>query len=182
MRELRELRISRHGLAAKTARQERKQARSFCHVTNTTLRNPSQTHSARASHDVDSMPTQGDQLRDRFRRFAARIVKFARTLPRDPAADGVTRQLSRAGTGASANYHSACRGRSRAEFIARLGVALDEADEAERWLGVVKESGLARGGELEWLVGESGELRAILFASVTTARLNQRASLDHEAL
>ena len=126
------------------------------------------------------MPTQGDLLRERFRRFAARIVKFARTLPRDPAADGMARQLSRAGAGASANYHSACRGRSRAEFIARLGVALDEADEAERWLGVLKESGLASGAELEWLLDESAELRAILFASVTTARLNQRALQDEQ--
>ena len=128
------------------------------------------------------MPTQGDQLRERFRRFAVRIVRFARTLPREPAADGLARQLSRAGTGASANYHSACRGRSRAEFIARLGVALDEADEAKHWLGVVKESALASGAELEWLLRESGELRAILFSSVTTARLNQRATKSQQDL
>ena len=81
---------------------------------------------------------------------------------------------------ASPNYHSACRGRSRAEFISRLGVALDEADEAERWLEVLKDSGLASGAEVEWLSGESGELRAILFASVTTARLNRRADLNED--
>jgi four helix bundle protein len=121
-------------------------------------------------------PTEADRLRLRVRNFAVRVVKFARTLPGDAPAQSVARQLTRAGTGASANYHSACRGRSRAEFISRLAVALDEADESFMWLTVTKESGIASGSELEWLIGESGELRAIFFASVTTARLNRRGT------
>ena len=96
-------------------------------------------------------------------------------MPLDPGAEGVVGQLSRAGTGASANYYSACRARSRAEFISRLAIALDEADEASHWLSVAKESDLASGSEFDWLLRESSELRAILFASLTTARLNQRA-------
>jgi four helix bundle protein len=121
-------------------------------------------------------PTEADRLRARFRAFAVRVVKFARTLPADGPSQNIARQLTRAGTGASANYHSACRGRSRAEFIARLAIALDEADEACMWLDVIKEGGITQGDELEWLIDESGELRAILFASVNTARLNQRAT------
>jgi four helix bundle protein len=118
--------------------------------------------------------TEADRLRARLRAFAVRIVKFARALPPDGSAQAIARQLTKAGTGTSANYHSACRGRSRAEFIARLAVALDEADEACMWLEVIKDSDIARGEELEWLIGESGELRAILFASVNTARMNQQ--------
>ena len=75
------------------------------------------------------MPTEADRLRLRVRDFAVRIVKFARTMPGDAPAQSVARQLTRAGMGVSANYHSACRGRSRAEFIARLAIALDQADE-----------------------------------------------------
>ena len=111
-----------------------------------------------------------------MRRFAVRILKFVRTLAHDPATDTVARQLARAGTGVSANYHSACRGRSRAEFIARLGVALDEADEACHWLLATKESGLSNGPELDWLLDESAQLRAILYASLSTARSNDRRS------
>jgi four helix bundle protein len=109
-----------------------------------------------------------------MRAFAVRVLKFSRTLPRDGPAQAIAKQLAKAGTGVSANYHSACRGRSRAEFIARLAIALDESDETSMWLAVIKESALSEGDELNWLIGESGELRAILFASVRTARLNLR--------
>jgi four helix bundle protein len=127
-----------------------------------------------------NVPTRGDELRERMRRFAVRVLAFVRTLARDPATDTVARQLARAGGGVSSNYHSACRGRSRAEFIARLGVALDEADEACHWLLALKESGIANGPELDWLSGEGAELRAILYASVSTARRNKRRWDDGE--
>ena len=74
-----------------------------------------------------------------------------------------------------ANYRSSRRGRSRAEFVARLGVVADEAEETEGWLEMLKEAGLADGPELGWLLNESRELRAIFVRSVTTARANHRA-------
>ena len=76
----------------------------------------------------------------------------------------------------SANYHSAGRARSRDEFIARLGVVVDEADESVHWLTVLRDSALAAGKELEWLIAESGELRAIFSASLSTARRNHRGN------
>jgi four helix bundle protein len=112
------------------------------------------------------------QLRARVKRFAIRILKFVRTLSRDPATAEVAGQLARCGPSVSANYHAACRGRSRAEFIAKLGLVLEEADETEHWLDVLKDGGLASGAELTWLRGEAAELRAIFFASVDTARTN----------
>jgi four helix bundle protein len=124
--------------------------------------------------------SQADDLAARLKRFATRVIKFARTLPREPAADVIVRQLVGAGTGESANYHSARRGRSRAEFISKLNVAAEEADEAEHWLIVIDGSDLVRSAssrkELEWLMNEAKELRAILVASVRTARTNQRRS------
>jgi four helix bundle protein len=114
----------------------------------------------------------GAELRARVKRFAIRIVKCVRAVPRDDAAREIGYQLLKAGTGESDNYHSACRGRSKKEFIAKLGTVVEEADEAEHWLDVVKQAELASEAELSWLVGEASELRAIFKASLTTARSN----------
>ena len=88
----------------------------------------------------------------------------------------------RSGTGESANYQSARRARSRREFIAKLGVAAEEADETEHWLAVIKNSDIVTSSvglkELDWLADEASQLRAILVQSVRTARANHRRSLD----
>jgi four helix bundle protein len=127
--------------------------------------------------------SQADDLAARLRRFATRVVTFARTLPRESAADVIVRQLVGAGTGEPANYHSARRSRSRAEFISKLSVAAEEADEAEHWLMVIEASDIALSAasrkELESLLNEARQLRAILVASVRTTRANQRKPLNH---
>ena len=113
------------------------------------------------------MLTQTEALRERSREFAVRVLKFVKRLPHDAATETVARQLARSGTGLSSNYHSACRARSRAEFISRMAVAVDEADESWHWLVVLRSSELASGGDLEWLVlfffysQESSELRSV---------------------
>jgi four helix bundle protein len=125
--------------------------------------------------DIASVPSQADLLRDRLDLFATRVIRFIRTLPVDPASADIAYQLGRAGPGIGSNHRSARRARSRAEFISRLAVALDEADESEYWLSRIQETGIAAGTELEWLVGECRELRAILSTSVATARRNHEA-------
>ena len=121
------------------------------------------------------MPSQADLLRDRLDQFATRVIRFIRTLPQDPASTDIAYQLGRAGPGIGSNHRSARRARSRAEFISRLALALDEADESVYWLTRIHESAIAAGDELEWLVGESRQLRAILSTSVATARRNHEA-------
>jgi four helix bundle protein len=118
------------------------------------------------------MPTQSDVLRARATAFAIRVLRFVRTLPTDPAGGTVARQLARSGSAISANYRAAGRARSRAEFVAKLGIVVEEADEAEHWLFVIRETNIAKGPELEWLLGESAELRAIFSAALRTARSN----------
>lgn len=76
-------------------------------------------------------------MRARTRRFALDVMTFVRDLSVDVAIDPVRRQLVRAATGVAGNYRSACRARSHAEFIARIGVVLEEADEAEGWLDLL---------------------------------------------
>jgi four helix bundle protein len=122
-----------------------------------------------------TMPSKADLLRARARKFGTRVLRFVRTLPRDPAGTTIAYQLARAGSGVSSNYHSAGRARSRAEFIARLGVVVDEADESVLWLTKAKDSEVAAGTELEWLLDESRQLRAIFSTALATARRNRDA-------
>ena len=117
-----------------------------------------------------------DALQSRAAGFAVRPLKFVRSFKPDPSRDIVPRQLLRAGTGMSANYRAARRSRSRAEFISRLAVVVEEADETEHWLNVLRDADLASGPEFDWLLTESVELRAIFVASLRTSRANHRAT------
>jgi four helix bundle protein len=119
------------------------------------------------------MNEKAELLRQRVKLFAIRVLKFVRTLPSDPGTHAVACQLAKSGPSVSANYRASCRARSRAEFIAKLGTVLEEADETEHWLDLLHEGGLTQGPELDWLRNESGELRAIFKASVDTARRNR---------
>jgi four helix bundle protein len=112
------------------------------------------------------------ELRARVKAFAIRVLRYVPTLPRAAEAQEVGRQLIRAATGVSANYHAAGRSRSRREWIAKLGVVLEEADEAEHWLDMLQQTGIGCGAEQDWLRDESEQLRAIFYQSVKTSRAN----------
>ena len=73
------------------------------------------------------MNETAEALRQRARRFAVRLVKFLRTLPRDPVTIEIVRQAAKSGPSVSANYRAACRARSRREYIAKLGIVVEEA-------------------------------------------------------
>src|SRR5436190_24387589 len=115
-----------------------------------------------------------NNLRDRTMKFAVRTVKFCQVLPDNWINRRLGGQLLAAATSTAMNYRSATRGRSRAEFIAKLGIAVEEADESLGWLELTAEVELANGPELLWLLRESSELLAILAASQKTARENRR--------
>jgi four helix bundle protein len=120
------------------------------------------------------MPTIADDLRARTKRFAFSIINLVKRLPHNIATDAIARQLIRSGTGVASNHRSACRARSRREFIAKLGVVLDEADESELWLEALIHCELAPDVlPVKPLLREAGELRAIFFQSVRTARAGQ---------
>ena len=75
-----------------------------------------------------------EELRTRTKRFAARIIRMHSALPRTPAARIIGDQVLRSATSVGANYRAACRARSRAEFIAKLGIVVEEAEETVYWL------------------------------------------------
>jgi four helix bundle protein len=108
------------------------------------------------------------ELRDRSQKFALDIIKFCDGLPRDCRTQDMAGQLQNAATSASQNYRAACRGRSDAEFIAKICVTVEEADEVEGWLETLIKSGKASGEEARRLLAESTELLKIFAASKRT--------------
>ncbi len=112
---------------------------------------------------------KADQLKARTKRFSLDVLSFTRNLPSTTQASDVGRQLSRAATGVAANYRAACRSRSDAEFAARIGVVLEEADEAAFWLEIVTEEFTKPPTALA-LLDEANQLTAIFAASSITAR------------
>src|SRR5579863_10115203 len=102
-----------------------------------------------------------NDLKWRTKQFAIRIVRLCRTLPSTEEGRILGRQLLRAGTSVGANYRSACRARSKAEFVAKLGIVLEESDEAVFWLELLVEAGVGRRENVEPLVREADELTSI---------------------
>src|SRR5262249_28085606 len=111
-----------------------------------------------------------EDLRERTKHFAVRIIKLYRSLPRSDEARILGRQILRSGTSIGANYRSACRARSHSEFMAKLGIVLEEADETAFWLELMQLSDIFPEKKLHDLVREVNELIAIFVASVRTAK------------
>lgn len=111
-----------------------------------------------------------EQLKLRTKQFALRVLKLIRALPKDTAGRAVANQLVRAGTSVGANYRAACRGRSKAEFLAKLGIVLEEADECAYWLELIAEDGMLPKERVQPLHTEADELCAILYAAIRTTR------------
>ncbi len=114
-----------------------------------------------------------EQLKTRTKQFALRIVKLSAALPRSRECDVVGRQILRSGTPVGANYRSACRARSTADFISKLGIVLEAADETLYWLEILIESNLVPGKRLSDLLNEADELVAIFVASLVTSKNNK---------
>jgi four helix bundle protein len=116
------------------------------------------------------MNSQPEQLRDRTKAFALRVIRLFRSLPYKTDTQVLGKQLLRCGTSVAANYRSVCRARSKAEFVARMGIVAEEADEAVLWLELLIESGILKTEMTESLLKEARELAAILTASQRTAK------------
>jgi four helix bundle protein len=103
-------------------------------------------------------------LQTRTRKFAPRIVKLFRALPKTDDARILGKQLLRSGTSIGANYCAASRARSRAEFVAKLGIVLEEADETVFWLELMRDAEIFPEAKLREVVNEAKELVAIFVA------------------
>ena len=110
------------------------------------------------------------ELSARTKAFALRIIRMSQALPRTREANVIIQQLLRSATGMAANYRAAGRSRSKAEFVAKIGIVVEEADETVFWIEMLSDSGLVRAAKLENLLAESRQLAAIFTASRKTAR------------
>jgi four helix bundle protein len=110
------------------------------------------------------------QLRDRTKNFALRIIRMCRALPNTREANIISGQILRSGTGMAANYRAVGRARSKAEFISKLGIVIEEADETVFWLELLNESGIIDPAKLGEILAEANQLLAIFSASRRTAK------------
>ena len=116
-----------------------------------------------------------DELKMRTKQFGLRIMKLVDALPDTRSGRAIGNQLVRAGTSVGANYRAACRGRSRKEFIAKLGTVEEEADESGYWLELIIDGGLLKQQQVEPLLTESEELTKIMASSrLTASRSNEK--------
>ena len=117
--------------------------------------------------------TEKEMLR-RTKEFAIRIVKLVNALPNTIPGRAIGSQLIRSGTSVTANYRAACRGRSKAEFIAKLGTVEEESHESSFWMELIMESGMKTQKLVQSLHDEAEALTKIVVASIRTMRARVR--------
>jgi four helix bundle protein len=115
------------------------------------------------------------ELKARTKQFAVRIPKLVAALPKNIEGQAVANQLVRCGTSVAASYRAACRARSKAEFVAKMGVVLEEADETQLWLELIIEGKLLPSKRVQPLLNEANELVAISVTSRKSASANLKS-------
>ncbi len=111
-----------------------------------------------------------ENLKQRTKKFALDVIRLVETLPDDRTSHIIGGQLLRAGTSVGANYRAACRARSPADFISKMGIVEEEVDESSYWVELLLDVGKLRTEKARPLLNESGELVAISVAAINTAR------------
>jgi four helix bundle protein len=127
------------------------------------------------------MPKRGkdmnqEEMKQRTKLFALGIIQLVESLPKERTAEVLGRQLLRSGTSVGSNYRSACRAKSIADFISKMGIVEEEADESLYWMELLIEAGIEVNMKMETLMKEAGELLSITVASIKTARKSQNLS------
>jgi four helix bundle protein len=114
------------------------------------------------------------ELKERMKQFALAIIGFTESLPRTRTADVLGGQLLRSGASVGANYRSACRAKSVADFISKMGIVEEEVDESMYWMELLIGAKVVKATKTESLMKEAKELLAITIASIKTARKNKK--------
>lgn len=111
-----------------------------------------------------------EDLKKRTKSFALNVIETVEALPKRRTADVIGKQLLRSGTSVGSNYRSACRAKSRPDFIAKMSIVEEEVDESIYWMELLIESGIVEPKQIEFLMKEADELIAITVASINTAK------------
>ena len=111
-----------------------------------------------------------EELKKRTKEFALRVIRLVEALPQTQTSQVIGNQLLRSATSVAANYRAVCRARSPADFIHKLGIVEEEADESLFWLEIIVETKLMPANRVQELLLEADELTAIFVASRKTAK------------
>lgn len=122
------------------------------------------------------------ELQDKTKNFALRIIKMVEALPDTKAGRVIGNQILRSATSIGANYRSACKARSKADFISKITIVEEEADETAYWLELIIQANLINSKKIEQLYNESRELTAIFTASGKTAKRNSKLTIRNSKL
>lgn len=118
---------------------------------------------------------KSEELKERTKQFVPQGgIRLFRSLPKTDEARVIGKQLLRSGTSVAANYRSVCRARSRAEFISKIGVVVEEVDETVLWLELLVDTEIVNQDKMMNLLAEANELLAIFAASQYTAKANKK--------
>ncbi len=120
------------------------------------------------------MVMEKNDLKERTKSFALKVIKAVEMLPKGRTTDILGRQLLGAGTSVGANYRAACRAKSTADFISKMGIVEEEADETIYWMELLIESGLISKNDLIHLLDEANQILAITVSSINTARKGKK--------
>ncbi len=121
-----------------------------------------------------------EELKKRTKLFGLRCIKVVESLPNTRTTEVLGKQLLRSATSVGANYRSACRAQSRAHFVSKVAIVIEEADESLYWLEMIVEAELLPEHKLQELLKEGNEIVAILTASSRTAKSNLRRPISNQ--
>jgi four helix bundle protein len=120
---------------------------------------------------------QRDEFKKRTKAYGLRVIRLVESLSNDMVSSVLDRQLLRSATSVGANYRSACRARSKADFIAKLGVVEEECDESLFWMEMLVDANKLRPSKVIALQKEGDEILAMVVASINTSRKGTRSAI-----
>lgn len=113
-------------------------------------------------------------LKSRTKRFALAMMRLCESLPQSRASDIIIRQLIRSATSVGANYRAACRGRSKPDWISKLGIVLEEIDESQYWIELLVEAGMLNKEKGDAAIKEADEILSMVASSIKTSKINPK--------
>jgi four helix bundle protein len=111
-----------------------------------------------------------DELRTRTKAFTLRVIRLCESLPETPTAKMIRNQLLRCGSSVGANYRAACRARSRADFVSKMGIVEEEADETVYWMELLVDADVVKRSRVVDLLDEANQILSIVISSIKTAK------------
>ena len=124
-----------------------------------------------------------EELKARTRAFALRIIRVAESLPETPTAKVIRNQLLRCGSSVGANYRAACRAKSRADFVSKMGTVEEEADETIYWMELLIDADIVKRARISGLLDEADQILSIVISSIKTAkgiRANPQSAISNQ--